>query len=196
MIEPDNPLLAISRQCELLDFPRSTYYFHPNRASEEELELMLTIDKYHLEHAEYGSRRIAKEFGIGRERAKRLMRIMGLESVYPKPRTTSPKQEHKIYPYLLRGLAITGPNHVWSTDITYIPMAKGFVYLTAVIDWHSRYILSWRLSNTLEKTFCMETLVDALSTGRKPEIFNTDQGSQYTSYEFTGILKVMSLPES
>ena len=141
MIDPDNPLLAISRQGELLDFPRSTYYFHPNGASEEELELTLTIDKYHLEHAGYGSRRTAKEFGIGRERAKRLMRIMGLESVYPKPRTTYPKQGHKIYPYLLRGLEITGPNHVWSTDITCIPMAKCFVYLTAVIDWHSRYIL-------------------------------------------------------
>ena len=189
MMEPRSELLTISRQCELLDFPRSTYYFHPREESEENLELMRTIDKYHLENSAFGSRQIAKEFGIGRGRAKRLMRIMGIEAVYPKPRTTRPDQRHEIYPYLLRDLEITRPNHVWSTDITYIPMAHGFVYLTAVIDWYSRYILSWRLSNTLEKSFCIEALEDALSTGRQPEIFNTDQGSQYTSVEFTGVLK-------
>lgn len=189
MIEPGSELLTISRQCELLGFPRSTYYFQPRGESEENLKLMLAIDKYHMENAAFGSRQIAKEFDISRKRAKRLMRIMGIEAVYPKPRTTRSEQGHEVYPYLLRDMEITGPNHVWSTDITYIPMAHGFVYLTAVIDWYSRYILSWRLSNTLERSFCIEALEDALSTGRKPEIFNTDQGSQYTSVEFTGVLK-------
>lgn len=189
MMEPRSELLTISRQCELLGFPRSTYYFQPHGESEENLKLMLAIDRYHMENSGFGSRQIAHEFGIGRARAKRLMRIMGIEAVYPKPRTTRPDQRHEIYPYLLRNLEITCPNHVWSTDITYIPMAHGFVYLTAVIDWYSRYILSWRLSNTLEKSFCIEALEAALATGCKPEIFNTDQGSQYTSAEFTNVLK-------
>ena len=189
MMESASGQLTISRQCELLDFPRSTYYFHPRGESEENLKLMLAIDRYHTEHVAFGSRQIAKDFGIGRERAKRLMRVMGIEAVYPKPRTTHPDQGHEIYPYLLQDLEITGPDHVWSTDITYVPMEHGFVYLTAVIDWYSRYILSWRLSNTLEKSFCIEALEDALATGRKAEIFNTDQGSQYTSSEFTSLLK-------
>lgn len=150
---------------------------------------MNAIDKYHMERPAFGSRQIAKDFGIGRQRAKRLMKIMGIEAIYPKPKTTTNNKEHEIYPYLLRNLEIKRPNHVWSTDITYIPMAHGFVYLTAVIDWYSRYILSWRLSNTMEKSFCIEALEEALSKGTKPEIFNTDQGTQYTSIEFTEILK-------
>lgn len=189
MLEPDNEQMTLQHQCELVGIPRSTYYFHPRGESEENLNLMRAIDKYHTDHPAIGSRPIAKELGIGRNRARRLMRLMGIETIYPKPKTTHPDQQHQVYPYLLRNLEITGPNQVWSTDITYIPMAKGFVYLTAVIDWYSRYILSWRLSNTLDKAFCIEALEDALATGQKPEIFNTDQGSQYTSIEFTDVLK-------
>ena len=189
MIEVDSPYLTISRQMELLGLPRSSYYFQPRGESEEDLRLMLEMDKYHMENPAFGSRQISKEFGIGRHKTRRLMKILGIEAIYPKPKTTINNKEHEIYPYLLRNLEITGPNHVWSTDITYIPMAHGFVYLTAVIDWYSRYILSWRLSNTMEKTFCIEALEEALSKGTKPEIFNTDQGTQYTSIEFTGILK-------
>ena len=144
-MEPDSKLSTIYRQCELLGFPRSTYYFQPHGESKENLELMLAIDKYHMENGAFGSRQIAKEFGIERKRSQRLMRIMGIEAVYPNPKTTQANHEHIIYPYLLRSLEITRPNHVWSTDITYIPMARGFVYLTAIIDWYCRYILSWRL---------------------------------------------------
>jgi putative transposase len=146
------------------------------------------IDRQYLATPYYGSRKLAKVLGVNRKRVQRLMRIMGLEAVYPKPRTTRPAKGHKIYPYLLRNLPITRPNQVWASDITYVPMRHGFLYLVAVMDWYSRYVLSWRLSNTLEGTFCVEALEEALARAR-PEIFNTDQGSQFTASSFTGRLE-------
>ena len=150
---------------------------------------MRRIDEIYTEHPFYGCRKFAAILGIDKDHANRLMRKMGIEAIYRKPRITVPNGDHKIYPYLLRNVTIICPNHVWSTDITYIPMAKGFVYLVAVIDWFSRFVLSWRLSNTLDKRFCTESLSEALSGDVRPQIFNTDQGSQFTSREFTGILK-------
>ncbi len=161
--------------------------------SELNLRLMRAIDEIYTEYPFYGSRRIIvelkrKSFGINRKRVQRLMRVMGLEAIYPKPKTTYRNKKHKVYPYLLRGILIDRPNQVWSTDITYIPLQEGFMYLTAVIDWFSRYVISWRLSNTLDSDFCVEALQDALNTGT-PDIFNTDQGVQFTSYDFTNCLK-------
>ena len=150
---------------------------------------MRKIDEIYTAHPFYGCRKFAAILGIDKDHANRLMRKMGIETIYPKPKTTVPNTDHEIYPYLLRDVMIERPNHVWSTDITYIPMARGFVYLVAVIDWFSRFVLSWRLSNTLEKRFCTESLAEALSDGTRPVIFNTDQGSQFTSREFTSILK-------
>lgn len=149
---------------------------------------MRRIDTLFLKHPFYGSRRLADKLGANRKRVQRLMRIMGIEAIYPKPRTTQRNPEHKIYPYLLRDLAIERPDQVWSTDITYIPLRGGFLYLTAVLDWFSRYVLSWRLSNSLDGAFCLEALEEALSQSR-PEIFNTDQGAQFTSLSFTGCLR-------
>jgi len=149
---------------------------------------MRRIDKLYLKRPYFGSRRVALELGVNRKRVQRLMRVMGLEAIYPKPRTTQRSAEHKIYPYLLRNVAIELPDHVWSTDITYIPLRGGYVYLTAIIDWYSRYVLSWRLSNRLEGTFCVEALAEALTRGQ-PEIFNTDQGVQFTSLAFTSRLE-------
>lgn len=150
---------------------------------------MRRIDELHLEWPFLGSRMIGKNLGIGRRRARRLMRNMGIEAIYPKPRTTLRNKQHEVYPYLLRDLEIVRCDQVWSTDITYVPLSQGYMYLTAVIDWHSRYVLSWRLSNTLDGGFCIEALEEALSGGRKPSIFNTDQGCQYTSVAFTSKLK-------
>ena len=150
---------------------------------------MRKIDEIYMAHPFYGCRKFAAILDIDKDHANRLMRKMGIEAIYRKPRITVPNASHEIYPYLLRNVLIERPNHVWSTDITYIPMSKGFVYLTAVIDWFSRFVLSWRLSNTLDKRFCTESLKEALGGGIKPKIFNTDQGSQFTSREFTGILK-------
>ena len=150
----------------------------------ENLALMRRIDEQYLATPFYGSRKLAVVLGVNRKRVQRLMRRMGLEAIYQKRRTTRPGAGHKIYPYLLRNIAITRPNQVWSTDITYLPLRHGFMYLTAVIDWHSRYVLAWRLSNTLEGSFCIEALEAALRDGR-PEIFNSDQGSQFTSLAFT-----------
>jgi putative transposase len=152
------------------------------------LKLMRRIDKLYLKRPFYGSRRMADEFDVNRKRVQRLMRLMGLEAIYPKPRTTVHCSEHKIYPYLLRNVEIERPNQVWSTDITYIPLQGGYVYLTAVIDWYSRYVLSWRLSNSLDGAFCIAALEEALTIGT-PEIFNTDQGVQFTSLAFTGCLE-------
>lgn len=151
----------------------------------ENLALMRRIDEQYLQTPFYGSRKLAVVLGINRKRAGRLMRVMGLEAIYQKRRTTRPGTGHKIYPYLLRNLAITRPDQVWSTDITYLPLRHGFLYLTAVIDWYSRYVLAWRLSNTLEGSFCIEALDEALAGRRRPEIFNSDQGSQFTSVAFT-----------
>ena len=150
---------------------------------------MRRIDEIYMKHPFYGCRKFAAILDIDKDHANRLMRKMGIEAIYRKPKITVSNADHVIYPYLLRDVTIIGPNHVWSTDITYIPMSKGFVYLVAVIDWFSRFVLSWRLSNTLDKSFCTESLEEALSKGSEPKIFNTDQGSQFTSREFTGILR-------
>jgi putative transposase len=167
-------------------------YYLPTPESEENLKLMKMIDRQYLKTPFYGSRRMAawlsrEEYDINRKRVQRLMRIMGLEAIYPKPKTSIKNKEHKIYPYLLEGLEIVRPNQVWSTDITYIPMDKGFMYLVAVMDWYSRYVLSWEISNTMDVDFCISALKKALKKGT-PEIFNSDQGSQFTSTSFTGIL--------
>jgi putative transposase len=185
--------LSILRQCELLDLNRSTYYLPPATESEEDLRLMRLIDRQFLETPFYGSRRMAeclKRSGetVNRKRVQRLMALMGLEALHPKPRTTAAAPGAKAYPYLLRDRELTRVDEVWSSDITSVPMRHGFMYLTAVIDWYSRYVLSWRLSNTLDGGFCLEALDEALSRG-KPEIFNTDQGSQFTSREYTGRLE-------
>lgn len=176
------------RQCELLDLPRSTYYYASPGESSANLSLMRRIDEQYLRTPFYGSRRLAVVLKANRKRVQRLMRLMGLEAIYPKRRTTRPGAGHKIYPYLLRNVAIERPDQVWSIDITYLPLRHGFLYLTAVLDWYSRYVLSWRLSNTLDGSICEEALEEALSRGR-PEVFNSDQGSQFTSRSFTSRLE-------
>jgi putative transposase len=188
MIEPDHEALSIRRQCELLGLARGSWYYEPAGETAENLQLMRRIDELYLQRPYYGSRRIGNELSVNRKRVQRLMRQMGLEAIYPKPRTTVRCPQHKIYPYLLRNMEIERPNQVWSTDITYIPLQGGYVYLTAVIDWYSRYVLTWRLSNSLDSTFCIEALEEALASGQ-PEIFNTDQGVQFTSLAFTGCLE-------
>jgi putative transposase len=193
LIEPNNPHLSICGQCELLGLNRSTYYLAPATESEENLRLMRLIDEQYLKTPFYGSRRMAASLrrqgeAVNRKRAQRLMARMGLEGLHPGPRTTIAAPDARAYPYLLRDRVLTRVDEVWSSDITYVPMRRGFMYLTAVIDWYSRYVLSWRLSNTLEGRFCLEALDEALARGR-PEIFNTDQGSQFTSREYTGRLE-------
>lgn len=180
--------MSIARQCEVLDLPRSTWYYEPVGESPDNLAVMRKIDQLYVERPFFGSRKIALKLGVNRKRVQRLMRNMGIEAIYPKRRTTRVARGHKIYPYLLRNMTITHPDHVWSSDITYIPMQHGFLYLTAVIDWYSRYVLAWRLSNTLEGTFCVEALEEALESSQ-PEIFNSDQGSQYTASSFTSRLE-------
>jgi putative transposase len=177
----------------LLDISRSGLYYQPKGISEKDLTLMNLIDRQYLVTPFYGARKISaclKSQGqrVNRKRISRLMRVMGLKAIYRHPGTSKPTPGHKIYPYLLGGLRITQPNQVWAADITYIPMARGFLYLVAIIDWYSRYVLSWRLSNTLDTAFCVEALEDALKKGR-PEIFNTDQGAQFTGEAFTRILQ-------
>lgn len=172
------------RQCELLGLPRSTWYYQPCGETAENLALMRRIDEQYLKTPFYGSRKMAEMFQVNRKRVQRLMRRMGIEAIYPKKRTTWPDKGHKIYPYLLRNVAVLRPDQVWSTDITYLPLRQGFLYLVAVIDWFSRYVLSWRLSNTLALDFCLEALDEALRV-KQPEVFNSDQGSQFTSQEFT-----------
>jgi putative transposase len=169
-------------------------YYEPVGETELNLELMRKIDEQYLVTPFYGSRKMTtylngQGYEVNRKRVQRLMRLMGLEAIYPKPRLSRPDDEHEVYPYLLRNVAIVHPDQVWSSDITYIPMSHGFLYLVAVIDWFSRYVLSWQLSNTLDTQFCVDALEDALSGSRKPEIFNTDQGSQFTSKTFTDRLK-------
>ena len=193
MVDRMDPLPVV-RQCELLELPRSTFYHIPKPVTDEELELMKLIDRCHLEHPYYGSRRIRdwledEGHRVNRKRVQRLMRTMGLAALYPKRNLSLANQAHKVYPYLLRGLSIDRPNQVWATDVTYIPMARGFVYLVAIMDWYSRRVLSWRVSNTLDTSFCVEALNEAIETYGAPEIFNTDQGSQFTSDEFTGVLR-------
>ena len=176
------------RQCELIGLSRSTCYYDAVGENEENLLLMRRIDEQYLKAPFFGSRKMAEVLGYNRKRIQRLMRLMGLQAIYPQKRTTWPGAGHKIYPYLLRNVPITHPDHVWSTDITYIPMQHGFLYLVAVMDWYSRYVLSWRLSNTLDGMFCLEALDAALARGR-PEIFNTDQGSQFTATTYTSRLE-------
>ena len=181
------------RRCELLNVNRSMLYYEPVSDTKETLELMRLIDEQYTATPFFGARRIReklKEKGwvVTRKRIRRLMKKMGLEAIYPKPRTSNRNVAHKVYPYLLRGLTIDKPDQVWCTDVTYIPMQRGFVYLTAVMDWHSRYVLSWELSNSLDPSFCIEALKTALNLG-KPEIFNTDQGSQFTAEDFLKPLK-------
>jgi len=192
LVGPDEQT-SVRRQCELLGVSRSSVYYVPVEPDAEELELTRRIDEIHLEFPFYGSRTIARElrergYRANRKRVQRLMRLMGLESVAPKPNTSKPNEEHPVYPYLLRGLTISRPNQVWAADITYIPLARGSAYLVAIMDWHSRRVLSWRLSNTLDASFCIEALQEALSRFRRPEIFNSDQGSQFTSADFTAVL--------
>lgn len=181
--------LSVRRQCELLGLNRSTLYYRGVGETQENLELMRLIDEQYLRRPYYGSRRMAQWLvrqgkEVNRKRVQRLMRKMGLEAIYPKPRTTLRNQQHKIYPYLLRNVEIVRPNQVWSTDITYVRMAHGFMYLVAVMDWYSRFVLSWKISNSLEGSFCVEALEEALGISC-PEIFNTDQGVQFTSMSFT-----------
>ena len=193
LISVEHSRLSVVRQCELVDISRSSYYYTPSGESEFNLKLMGEIDRQFLETPFYGSRQMARHlrrrgYAVGRTRIRRLMRMMGLRAIYQKPRTSTPNAHQRVYPYLLRGLSIERANHVWCADITYIPMQRGFMYLVAVMDWHTRAVLSWRLSNTLDSTFCVEALTEALSRYGKPEIFNTDQGSQFTSEEFTDVL--------
>jgi putative transposase len=183
----------VRRQCQLLGLSRSSFYYEPATESEENLRLMGLIDRKYTEHPFYGSRRMAvwlnrdQRQEVNRKRVQRLMRLMGLEAIYPKP-NLSAGRKHKVYPYLLRDVAIERADQVWSTDITYVGLPGGFMYLTAVIDWYSRYVLSWELSNTLDGSFCLEALEAALGGGR-PEVFNTDQGVQFTAKAFTSRLE-------
>jgi len=193
MVDRKDPVPVI-RQCALLELPRSTFYHNPKPVTEEELRLMTLIDRCHLKYPFYGTRRIRdwlddQGHTVNRKRIQRLMRTMGIAALYPKRNLSLANQAHKVYPYLLRNLVIDQPNQVWATDITFIPMARGFVYLVAVMDWYSRRVLSWRLSNTLDTSFCTEALEEAIERYGAPEIFNTDQGSQFTSDDFTGVLK-------
>jgi putative transposase len=185
--------LPITKQADVLRISRGSVYYLPRPVSAVDLALMRRIDELHLEFPFAGSRMLrgllaAEGCKTGRRHVKTLMKRMGIEALYRRPRTTKPELGHKIYPYLLRGMAITRPDHVWAMDITYIPMARGFVYLAVVLDWFSRRVLSWRVSITMEAAFCVETLEDAIARHGKPNIFNTDQGSQFTGGAFTGVL--------
>ena len=193
MIDRDHDL-PLSKQADVLNISRSSLYYEPVAVTAADLALMRRMDELHLEYPFAGSRMLrdllaADGSKVGRRHVTTLMRNMGIEAVYRRPNTSKPAVGHKIYPYLLRGLPIVRPNQVWATDITYIPMARGFVYLTAVMDWFARRILAWRLSITMETDFCIEALEEALANHDHPEIFNTDQGSQFTSTAFTSVLK-------
>ena len=192
MIDRDHEL-SVTSQAEAVGIARSTVYYLPRPASAADLDLMKQIDKLHTEFPFAGSRMLRRLLAadgskVGRRHVKTLMDRMGIEALYRRPRTTKPEPGHKIYPYLLRGVEVTRPNQVWAMDITYVPMAKGFVYLAVVLDWFSRRVLSWRVSITMEASFCVETLEDALAKHGKPDIFNTDQGSQFTCEAFTDVL--------
>lgn len=178
----------MAQQCRVLELSRSSWYYQAAEETPENLALMRRIDELFTRYPFYGSRKLAHELGFNRKRIQRLMRVMGIEAIYRRPRTTRRAKGHKIYPYLLRDVLITHPDHVWSTDITYIPMRHGYLYLVAVMDWFSRYVLSWRLSNTLEGAFCLEALEHALHRST-PKIFNSDQGSQFTATSFTSRLQ-------
>jgi putative transposase len=195
VVDEMHPEISIVRQCGLLGLNRSSYYRKPSRKRRENtVELMVAIDEIYTAHPFFGARSIRDELrdrGIrtSRRRIRQLMLMMGLETLSPRPNTSRPGKGHAIYPYLLRGMAITRPNQVWASDITYVRMPRGWCYLTVIMDWCSRRVLTWRLSNTLDSSFCVEALEEALARFGRPEIFNTDQGSQYTGKEFTGVLK-------
>ena len=194
MMRRGHPDLSLSRQCHLLSISRSSFYYAVKGESPENLALMRRIDELFLKYPFYGSRQMVRQLRregvrVGRHRVRRLMRLMGLQAIYQAPRTSVPHPAHRIYPYLLRDLVIDRPNQVWCADITYIPVQRGFLYLVAIMDWTTRHVLSWRLSNTMDAGFCIDALKEALTRYGKPEIFNTDQGSQFTSFDFTGVLR-------
>jgi putative transposase len=199
VIAAGHPEISVERRCELLGVPRASYYRGPSTGLRmDDLDLMRRIDELYLEHPWMGSRSLAgqltkPEAPVGRDRVRRLMLIMGIESLAPKPGTSKRQPKHPVYPYLLRGLSIDRPNQVWATDITYIPMQRGFMYLIAIMDWATRKVLSWRLSNTLDTRFCVEALKEALFKYGAPEIFNTDQGCQFTSEAFISVLKTWNI---
>jgi putative transposase len=193
VVDRRHPSLSVTRQCSLLNISRSGLYYQSVGFSEHDLALMKLIDRQYLATPFYGARRMAawlrsQHYKVNRKRVRRLMQTMGLAAIYRHPRTSVPAPGNKVYPYLLRGIDVTRPNQAWAADITYIPMERGFLYLVAIIDWHSRYVLSWRLSNTLDVGFCVEAAEEALRKYR-PDIFNTDQGAQFTSEAFTGLLE-------
>jgi putative transposase len=197
-VERPGSQVSVRRQCELLDLARSGVYRVNAPTPADDLALMRRIDELHLELPFYGSRRMtfvlnAEGLAVNRKRVQRLMRVMGIEALVPRPGTSKAALGHKIYPYLLRGVSITEPNHAWAADITYVPMAHGFLYLVAIIDWASRAVLAWRLSNTMDAGFCVAALEDALLRHGKPRIFNTDQGAQFTSAAFTGTLQAAGI---
>ena len=190
MIGPQHPQLSVVRQCELVGLPRSSFYYQAAAPDPFTLQVMHAIDRIYTDHPFFGVRRIWKTlrndgYEVNRKRVHRLMQQMGLQAIYPRKRLSVPDNDHRVYPYLLRGLTIDRPDQVWCSDITYLRLRGGFVYLVAVMDWFSRYVLSWRISNTLDAAFCLAALEDALEQA-VPDIFNTDQGSQFTSSEFTG----------
>ena len=194
MIDATDPKLSVSQQCRLLRLNRSSYYYKKKPVKPEDLKLMRIIDEQYLKTPSWGSRSMRNHlrrrgYKINRKRVQRLMRLMGLEAIYPKPKTSRPHPAHKVYPYLLRNTMVQRPNQVWAADITYIPMNRGFMYLVAIIDWHSRKVLSWRVSNTLDTDFCIEAVEEAIGRHGAPDIFNTDQGAQFTSVGFTDLLK-------
>ena len=194
LVQPDHSELSIRRQCELVGLTRSMLYYSPIGVSAEELALMKEIDRLFTKWPFYGSRKILLELRkaghvVNRKRVQRLMQLMGLQALVPGPHTSKPHPDHPIYPYLIGGIDVVRPNQVWAVDITYIPLEHGWGYLVAIIDWHSRAILSWRLSNTMTVDFCVEALEEALRQHGRPEYFNSDQGSQFTSPDFTGVLK-------
>ena len=198
MIDSDHPSLSIARQCQLVSISRSGYYYQRSGESELNLTLMRLIDEQHTRAPYYGARQMARHlrregYVVGRKRVRRLMQKMGLCVIYQRPRTTVPALDHEVYPYLLRDLVIDRPNQVWCADITFISMRRGFLYLVAIMDWASRKVLAWRLSNTMDTEFCIEAVEEALAKYGKPEIFNSDQGSQFTSPRFTQVLKQVSV---
>ena len=192
--------MSVRRQCELLGLNRSTLYYRPAPAAADDLRLMRRIDEQYTARPYYGSRRmtawlVQQGEAVNRKRVQRLMRVMGLEAIYPKPRLSTPAAGHRVYPYLLRGVAIDRADQVWSADITYVPLPTGFMYLAATIDWYSRYVIAWRLSNTLDGSFCLDMLDEALGRGR-PEVFNTDQGVQFTARAWTSRLETAGVQVS
>ncbi|OQM73827.1 integrase [Pseudaminobacter manganicus] len=194
MVEPDHPELSITRQCKLLSISRSSFYYTPKGETAQNLALMRLIDEQFLETPFFGVRQMTWHLRndghlVNEKRIRRLMRLMGLMPIYQKPTTSRPAKGHKTYPYLLKGLRVERPNQVWCADITYVPMRRGFLYLVAIMDWHTRKVLAWRISNTLEADFCVEALNEAIYKFGLPEIMNTDQGSQFTSFAWTDRLR-------